>query len=107
MTKDRALEVHRLLLESSGALDQSIVAVQEAGNADELDDYRRRTGRLMYGIYEELLAPIYREHPDVDTAIDALSVSLHSPRFRGHVRKVIRKLLAQHFLDGHAVVTEF
>jgi hypothetical protein len=43
---------------------------------------------------------------DPDTAIDELSISLRSRRHLGQVRKLIRKLLVQHYLDADAVVTE-
>jgi hypothetical protein len=39
-----------------------------------------------------------------DSAIDDLTVSLSSPRHLGLVRTLIRKTLAKHRLDAHAVV---
>jgi hypothetical protein len=41
---------------------------------------------------------------NTDTAIDDLTVSLSSPRHLGPVRALIRKTLAKHRLDAHAVV---
>jgi hypothetical protein len=39
-----------------------------------------------------------------DSAIDDLTVSLSSPRHLGLARTLIRKTLAKHRLDAHAVV---
>jgi hypothetical protein len=43
---------------------------------------------------------------DPDTAIDQLSISISSPRHLGQVRKLIGQMLAKHYLDAGAVVTE-
>jgi len=41
---------------------------------------------------------------NLDTAIDDLSISISSPRHLGAARTLIRKTLAKHHLDAHAVV---
>jgi hypothetical protein len=41
-----------------------------------------------------------------DSAIDELSVNLHCRRHTGEVRKLMRKLLAKHYLDTVVTVTE-
>ena len=43
---------------------------------------------------------------DPDTATDELFISLSSPRHLGEVRRLIQKMLAKHYLDAGAVVTE-
>ena len=59
---------------------------------------------------EELLSRMREENLDSvsnpDTAIDSLSISIGSPRHLGAVRRLIRRLLAKHYLDADAVVTE-
>ena len=59
---------------------------------------------------EELLSRMREENlgnvDNPDSAIDSLSISISSRRRLGAVRKLIRRLLAKHYLDAYAVVTE-
>ena len=65
MTKQTAIRAHELLIKASGAIDESVAAVQSDASETELREYRRATGRVLDAIMEELLKRIYREHPDL------------------------------------------
>jgi len=57
--------VSDLLLDINGQLNESIERVQEASTAEEFANYRRRVGTLINSIFEEVLEPIYRKHPNL------------------------------------------
>jgi hypothetical protein len=65
MTKDTAARVHQLLLDCSRAIDNSIVVVRDEANESDLHEYRHAAGRVLSAVFDELLTPIYREHPDL------------------------------------------
>lgn len=65
MTRETAVRVHGLLMTASKAVDQSVAAVQAEGDETGLGEYRRAAGRVLEAIMEELLKPLYREHPDL------------------------------------------
>jgi hypothetical protein len=66
MTEETARLVHLLLLKASGAIDETVATVQASGvHGEELSEYKHAAGRTMMAIFEELLMPIYREHPAV------------------------------------------
>jgi hypothetical protein len=60
-----AKKVSDLLLEVNGRLNDSISTMQGGASNDEFVEYRLRTGWIMNSIFEELLKPIYRKHPDI------------------------------------------
>ncbi|MGC2530081.1 MAG: hypothetical protein WA639_20225 [Candidatus Acidiferrum sp.] len=57
--------VSDLLLDINGQLNESIERVQEASTPEEFANYRRRVGTLINSIFEEVLEPIYRKHPNL------------------------------------------
>jgi len=65
MTRETAAEVHRLLLKCSGAIDQSIALVQRDADNDEFSSYRLAAAHLLVQLMDELMKPIYRQHPDL------------------------------------------
>jgi len=65
MTKATASRAHALLIKAAGTIDESVAAVQSDTSETELREYRRGAGRVLDAIMEELLKPIYREHPDL------------------------------------------
>jgi hypothetical protein len=62
---DIARYVSDLLLDVNGRLIESIEKVEQNCSADELVLYRRRVGKLVNAVFEAILEPIYREHPDL------------------------------------------
>jgi hypothetical protein len=65
MTKETAARVHQLLLDCSRALDTSIAVVQNESDESDLHAYRHAVGRVLMAVFDELMMPIYREHPDL------------------------------------------
>jgi hypothetical protein len=60
-----ATKISKLVLEANGLLNEAIATAQEGAANDEFLEYRRRTGFIMYSIFEQLLDPIYRKHPQI------------------------------------------
>jgi hypothetical protein len=60
-----AKQVSELMLDISARLDQSVLAVQGAGSAEELAVYRRAVGGVMGEILLEILNPLYARHPQL------------------------------------------
>ena len=67
-----------------------------------LDKIRNFGEELMWAMRDRSLGDV----SDPDTATDELSISMSSPRHLGEVRRLIRRMLAKHYLDADAVVTE-
>jgi hypothetical protein len=65
MTEETARTIQALLHAASRAVDDSVVAFQRSpdASAEELSSYKRAAGRTLMTIFDELLLPIYREHP--------------------------------------------
>ena len=64
MNEGIARRVHQLLLQASSAIDTSVAALEDAGIAgEELRDYQQAAGRVLAGMWDELLRPLYDEHP--------------------------------------------
>ncbi|CAE6693089.1 hypothetical protein [Paraburkholderia haematera] len=67
MIKDKALalEVCNRMLSINGSLDEAIVFVQAHCPAEELDTFKQAVGEVMYMVFEQMLIPIYKQHPDL------------------------------------------
>jgi hypothetical protein len=62
---DAARKVVTLLLDASGAIDQSVAEVKDHGTADELKAYAQVAGGILGQILTEALNPLFREHPEL------------------------------------------
>jgi hypothetical protein len=65
MTKDTALRVHELVLSSVRAINEAVAIAQTDSSVVELEEFRLGAGTTMNAIFEELLKPIYRAHPEL------------------------------------------
>jgi hypothetical protein len=64
MNEQTARRVHELLMQASGAIDNSVAAVQDAGViGDELIEFKHAAGRVLGEMWFGLLEPLYNEHP--------------------------------------------
>ena len=64
MNEDTARRVHDLLMQASGAINDSVAAVHDSGDpGEELMAYKRAAGRVLGAMFSELLTPLYNEHP--------------------------------------------
>jgi hypothetical protein len=65
MTREVAIRVHELLRSAIGAINGSVAVAQEGSSVDELQAVRLGAAQALDAIFEGLLKPIYREHPDL------------------------------------------
>jgi hypothetical protein len=65
MTSELAVRIHGMVLNAAKAIDESVAAMQAEGNPTDLLGYRRAAGCVLDAIMEELLKPLYREHPEL------------------------------------------
>jgi hypothetical protein len=65
MTRETARQVHERVMAAAREIDESLVVLQGDVDAEELRAYKRAAGRLLDGLMEEFLKPIYREHPEL------------------------------------------
>lgn len=66
MTKHTATSVSDLMCGISAQLNVSVRIVQTAETAEDFERYRMAVGIVMAAMYEHALAPLYREHPDLE-----------------------------------------
>jgi len=66
MDKQAATKIVEILLKCSGSIDQSIALAREGSSEREFETFRTSAGRVMGSIFLDLLAPIFREHPDLE-----------------------------------------
>ena len=62
---DAARKVVALLLDASGAIDQSVAEVRDHGTAEELKAYAKVAGSILGQILSEGLNPLFRQHPEL------------------------------------------
>jgi len=67
MTRAAAEKVIQGLLTASGALNDTLRLVKAEVPETEFQAYRKRTGEVMAAIYLDLMKPIVRDYPDLDT----------------------------------------
>ncbi len=63
--KKTAKQVSRLLLHCCSDLDQSVSLVMEYCDKEEFQEYRKTMGDVMGILYQDILAPIYKLHPEL------------------------------------------
>jgi hypothetical protein len=64
--KETAKEVEEIMRQCSSLLDTSIRKVMETCPQDEFEAYRRVVGRIMGGIYLDVMQPIHLKFPDLE-----------------------------------------
>jgi hypothetical protein len=62
---DAARKVVALLLDASGAIDQSVAEVRDHGTSEELKAYAKVAGGILGKILSEGLNPLFRQHPEL------------------------------------------
>ena len=66
MSEDDARRVHALVLQACEAIDASVAAVLETNaTSEESTVYRRAAGTVLMEIFDELLKPLYEQHPAI------------------------------------------
>jgi hypothetical protein len=60
-----ATRISKLILEANGLLNEAVAVAQRSAAKDEFLEYRQRTAWIMNSIFEQLLEPIYRKHPEI------------------------------------------
>ena len=65
MQKNTAVETLAIAMNCSRRVDESVGLVKDTCDADELQAYGRFAGAAMASIFENVMAPIYDEHPDL------------------------------------------
>lgn len=65
MRRELAEFICRELLDCSGKLDQSIIAIEDSVSPAFLTDYRRSIGEIMGTFYIDVLRSIFDEYPDL------------------------------------------
>ncbi len=63
--KTIAAQLSKMLLEISGQLDRSVAEVQGKCSDEEFNAYRRGAATVMWELYDQLLRPLYKTHPDL------------------------------------------
>ncbi|MFP3566987.1 hypothetical protein [Paraburkholderia sp. SIMBA_030] len=67
MIEDKAVasEVCSRMLKINASIDETIVFVQEHCSVEEVDNFKRAMGEVMYMVFEQALIPIYKKHPEL------------------------------------------
>lgn len=63
---DIAKEVIEVLDDCSSRINETIRLVQEKCSDEEFQAYREAAGFVMGYIYTDVVAPIYKEHPELE-----------------------------------------
>lgn len=63
--KDIARQIGDSMFEIVGQIEASIKVVEQSCSAQELLAYKRAVGKVIYELYESLLEPLYKEHPNL------------------------------------------
>ncbi len=64
--KEIAKQLISVLERCSSELNESVHLVQQKCTAEEFSAYRRGAGMVMGYIYTDVLAPLWKEHPDLE-----------------------------------------
>jgi hypothetical protein len=62
---ESAKYISEMFLAINGQLNESVEAVESSCTTDEFLVYRRRVGVLINSVFETILVPLYREHPEL------------------------------------------
>jgi len=65
MKKDVAEAILALVFEYGGKLNDSMLAVRDTGEEEEFHRYRRAVGTVLASTFENIVDPIFAEHPDL------------------------------------------
>lgn len=65
MKKKVARSIVGLVFEYGGKLNDSMLLVRESAAEDEFSRYRRAVGNVLASTFENILDPIFAEHPDL------------------------------------------
>lgn len=68
MERDAAESILAMMFEYGGRLNDSMLLVREAGDAEEFARYRRAVGNVLDAAFENIINPILAEHPDLKPA---------------------------------------
>lgn len=63
-----AKKVSDILLDVNGRLNECVALVADSGSPEENRLFRRAAGLIINEIFERILEPIYRVHPDIKPA---------------------------------------
>lgn len=67
MVQSQALAktLQQSMLNIANELDKSIIVNQELFNDKELEEYKKAVGVIMMSIFDEVLAPLHKRHPEI------------------------------------------
>ena len=65
MKRKVAEQVHELMISFSGALAESVEVVEAGSDAEETAAYREAVTMLLGTMLEEIMVPIYDQHPEL------------------------------------------
>lgn len=65
MKKKVARSIVELVFEYGGKLNDSMLLVRESAAEEEFSRYRRAVGNVLASTFENILDPIFAEHPDL------------------------------------------
>jgi len=67
MDRDLSIQVLDVAWRVSGELDRSVALVKDSGADEEtLKKYRRSVGHVMAELHDQIMRPIFKEHPDLE-----------------------------------------
>jgi len=65
MRKDIARSILDATFAYGGRLNDSMLAVREAGDEREFAEYRQKVGRVLEAVFANIVNPIVAEYPDL------------------------------------------
>jgi hypothetical protein len=65
MERDVARSILALMFDYGAKLNDSMMMVREAGDAEQFSRYRRAVGNVLDATFENIIDPILAEHPDL------------------------------------------
>jgi hypothetical protein len=66
MTKESARRLSELMLHLSGQLNESVRMIQQKESDEEFKRYRKAVAHIMGSIWDQVLGPLYAEHPELE-----------------------------------------
>lgn len=65
MKREVAESILALVFEYGGKLNDSMLEVRDTGEEEEFHRYRRAVGNVLASAFENIIDPIFAEHPDL------------------------------------------
>lgn len=65
MDREIAIQILEIAMRCSHAADQSVEVAMQDLEEDQFPTYRRHAGLIMASIFDNLMVPVYEEHPDL------------------------------------------